>query len=423
MSDQPSNPTPASPEASPLDDVRILDLSTVVAGPFGSSLLAALGADVIRVVPPAAATAGEPDPDGPLRLSDGFYYALQRGKRTLALDLKQPRGRDLFLELVRTSDVVYDNFRPGVLARLGIDYPSLAQVNPKIIACSLSGYGQSGPWSKVAAYDITIQALAGAMSITGNGGADDIPCRWGVPVGDLAGSLYAAIAVLAALEERDRTGHGQMIDLALLDCQLALNTYRVPQVFGAGASFSSGMPRRGGAGTVPYGPFLCADGQWVTIGVATNFWRGFCAALKRPDLLEDAAFKTLKDRQANQGELDAILERIFATQDSATWAERLAAAGVPHGRVNTIAQAFADPQAQARGMIETIEDRWGRQIAVAASPLTFDQTRLRPRPAPADPVEDTVQILCSELGLSAADVRALQDDRVVAAPAQTQGAA
>lgn len=399
----------------PLAGIRVLDLSTVVAGPFGSGLLATLGAEVIRVVPPASIRAGEPDPARPLDLSDGFHYALQRGKRTLSLDLKAEAGRALFLELVRGSDVVYDNYRPGVLARLGIDHPALAQVDPRIVSCSISGFGQEGPWSRVAAYDITVQALAGGMSITGNGGPDAIPCRWGVPVGDLAGSLYAAIAVLAALEERDRTGRGQAIDLALLDCQLALNLYRVPQTFGSGARFAAAAPRRGGAGTVPYGPFRCGDGRWLAIGVATNFWKGFCNALRRPDLLDDPAFRTLEDRQANQAELDAVLEQAFLGRDSDEWAARLAAEGVPHGRVNSVAQAFADPQAQARGMVETILDRWGRQVPVAASPLKFDRLPLAPRPAPGDPLAETRAILRDLLGLGPDRIAGLHAAGVIAA--------
>lgn len=376
----------------PLAGVRVLDLSTVVAGPFGSGQLARLGADVIRIVPPGKAVSGDPDPDLTIGLSDGFYYALQRGKRTFEIDLKSQEGKTQFLELAQQSDIVYDNFRPGVTARLGIDYMSLSAEKPDIITCSISGFGLEGPWSSVAAYDITMQALAGGMSITGNGDPAGEPVRWGVPIGDLAGSLYAVIAVLAALQERDQTGNGQMIDIALLDCQLAFNTYRVPQAFGMGAKFSSGAPRRGGAGTVPYGPFQCGDGQWLAIGVASNFWPGFCTAMSRPDLQSDPSFLTLRDRQANQADLDFVLEQMFITRTSDEWSKRLAAKGVPHGRVNTIAQAFADPSAKARGMLETITDKWGRNILVAGSPLNFENTPLSDCEAPADASADVAAI-------------------------------
>jgi len=237
-----------------------------------------------------------------------------------------------------------------------------------------------------------MQALAGGMSITGNGTPDGEPVRWGVPIGDLAGSLYAVIAVLAALEEQDRTGQGQMIDIALLDCQLALNTYRVPQAFGAGVEFRSGAPRRGGAGTVPYGPFLCGDGQWLAIGVASNFWAGFCAAISRPDLQYDPSFRTLKDRQANQADLDFVLEQAFLARSAAEWSALLAGKGVPHGRINTIAQAFDDPNARARGMLEHVTDRWGRDVPVSASPFKFAQTALADCPAPRAPAVDQAEI-------------------------------
>ena len=219
----------------PLSGVRVLDLSTVVAGPYGSEILGHLGADVIRVDPPP----GEPplaarQPGGPVSETDGFLYALQRNKRSLCLDLKHAQGRETFLDLVRRADVVYDNFRPGVLRRLGIDYAALDAANPRIITCSISGFGAEGPWAEVGAYDVTVQALSGAMSITGTGRAGDPPCRWGIPVGDIAGALYAVIGVLAALEDRERTGRGQAVEIALFDAQLALHTYRVPQALGCG---------------------------------------------------------------------------------------------------------------------------------------------------------------------------------------------
>jgi crotonobetainyl-CoA:carnitine CoA-transferase CaiB-like acyl-CoA transferase len=199
----------------PLAGIRVLDLSTVVAGPYGSEILGQLGADVIRIDPPPADPAPAPQPPGAaVSEADGFLYALQRNKRSLCLDLKHPEGRMAFLALVGYADVVYDNFRPGVLKRLGIDYASLSAVNPRIIACSVTGFGATGPWAEVGAYDVTVQALSGAMSITGTGRPDDPPCRWGVPVGDIAGSLYAAIGVLAALEDRARSGLGQAVEAA-----------------------------------------------------------------------------------------------------------------------------------------------------------------------------------------------------------------
>lgn len=356
----------------PLTGVRVLDLSTVVAGPFGAEILASLGAEVIRVSPPPAEPPRpERQADDPVSDADGFLYALQRNKKSVCLDLKDPAGRQAFLDLVKTSDVVYDNFRPGVLERLSIDYAHLKDVNPGIISCSINGFGADGPWGKVGAYDITVQALSGAMSITGAGDAEAMPCRWGVPVGDIAGAFYAVIGVLAALEERSQTGRGQAVEVSLLDGQLALNTYRVPQAFGAGVTFDIPSPRRGGAGAVPYGPFRGGDGSWVVIAVASNFWRAFCDVIGMPELHGDPRFDTLANRQANQHELDAILEERFLTATAEEWQTRLIDANVPVGKVNTIKEAFDQPQAQARGMAETFTGATARGVTVAASPIRF----------------------------------------------------
>lgn len=353
----------------PLQGLRVLDLSTVVAGPFGSDILASLGAQVIRITPTPEPVRPPRVPSDPVSEADGFLYALARNKDAVALDLKSERGRAEFLALVAVSDVVYDNFRPGVTARLGIDHAALVAVNPGVICCSISGYGATGPWATVGAYDVTVQALSGAMSITGSNDAEQMPCRWGVPIGDITGGFYAVTGILAALHERARTGRGQALDISLLDGQLALNTYRVPQAFGAGVDFGAPQPRRGGAGTVPYGPFLCGDGAWLVIGVASNFWRRFCAALEMDALADDPRFATLTLRQTHQGALESLLEPRFRTRAASDWQDLLIAAGVPVGRVNTIAQAFGQPQAQARGMAVPLAGAPG--VTVAGSPLRF----------------------------------------------------
>ena len=358
--------------ASPLAGIRVLDLSTVVAGPFGTDILAGLGAEIIRISPPPAAASLPPrDPDQPVSDDDGFLYALQRSKRSVAIDLKSADGRRNFLGMVAQADVVYDNFRPGVTARLGIDHAALSALNPGIVTCSISGFGQTGPWAEVAAYDATVQALSGAMSITGDGTADGMPCRWGVPIGDLGGSFYAVIGILAALRERNQTGKGQALDIALFDGQLAMHSYRVPQVFGAGLELDAPEPRKGGAGTVPYGPFRCAGDEWLVIGVASNFWRPFCETLGRMDLLTDARFSTLADRQAHQTDLEMILEAEFLKADAGQWQQRLIDAGVPVGKVNTIRDAFTQPQAVARGMAAGLDGTGAVGIVTAASPIQF----------------------------------------------------
>lgn len=396
----------------PLAGIRILDLSTVVAGPFGSEILGHLGADVIRIDPPPA----DPPlpakaPGDPVSEAEGFLWALQRNKRSLCVDLKHPEGRALFLDLVRRADVVYDNFRPGVLQRLGIDYPALRAANPRVIACSVSGYGSFGPWAEVGAYDVTVQALSGAMSITGTG--DGFPCRWGVPIGDIAGSLYAAIGVLAALEERARTGEGQAVEVALLDGQLALHTYRVPQAFGAGVTFDAPSPRRGGAGTVPYGPFRCGDGAWIVIAVASNFWRRFCDVLDAAEWIDDPRFVTLADRQNNQEALDRLVEKRLATRDAAAWEAALTARGVPVGKVNTIREAMLQPQAMARAMDIALAAPGGRTVHVAGSPIRFAGEPAAPQRPPSAKGADGGGILVEVLGLPLERIAALRARGIV----------
>ena len=356
----------------PLSGARVLDLSTVVAGPYGSEILGHLGADVIRVEPPPAEAPWPPRARGEaVAETEGFTFALQRNKSSLCLDLKSKDGVAAFHALVKVSDVVYDNFRAGVLKRLGLDYAALKAINPKIICCSITGFGSEGPWAEVGAYDVAVQALSGSMSITGTGEEGAMPCRWGVPVGDIAAGMYAVIGILAALEERERSGKGQAVEVSLLDGQLALNTYRVPQAFGAGVDFGVPSPRRGGAGAVPYGPFQCKDDAWLVIAVASNFWRAFTVGLNEPTWLTDKRFLTLKDRQANQPALDALIEAKLRERPAAEWEAILIERGVPCGRVNSIAEALEQPQAAARGMCVTFTDAGGRVVAAAGSPLRF----------------------------------------------------
>jgi crotonobetainyl-CoA:carnitine CoA-transferase CaiB-like acyl-CoA transferase len=297
------------------------------------------------------------------------------------------------------------------MARLRLDHATLAAANPRVVSVSISGFGSTGPWSEVGAYDVAVQALGGSMSITGIGEPGSIPCRWGVPVGDIAGSLYAAIGLMAALEEREVTGRGQAVEVALLDAQLALNTYRVPQAFGAGVTFDMPSPRRGGAGAVPYGPFRCGDGAWLVIAVASNFWTAFKQVLDLPD---DPRFATLALRQANQTALDALLEERFLTRGAAAWEEALVARGVPAGRVNDIAEAFAQPQAAARGMLVSLAELGGREVMVAGDPIRFAGEAPLPQRPPVPRGADTDAVLAGLLGYDAARIGLLRASGAVA---------
>ena len=387
----------AVPTGAPLSGIRVLDLSTVVAGPFGSEILGYLGADVIRIDPPTATPA--PLGDGPegsrVRDAEGFTWALQRNKRSIVLDLKSEEGKNAFRRLVECSDVVYENFRPGVMERLGLDHASLCGLNPGLISCSISGFGAAGPWSRVAAYDAIVQALGGSMSITGTGVPGDMPCRLGVPIGDIGGSLYAVIGILAALHERSRTGRGKALDISLFDVQLALNTYRVPQTFASGIDFGMPSPRRGGAGATPYGPFACAEGSWIVLGVASNFWPAFCRALGQPDWIEDKRFATLAQRQVNQTELEGLVEARLRDHTATHWQDRLMSVGVPAACVNRIDEAFMHPQARARGALVSFRQAGGRVVHAAAHPVRWVGEPAFEQRAPVEMGADTDAVLAS----------------------------
>lgn len=401
----------------PLSGVRVLDISTYIAGPFATDILGYLGAEIIRVdAPPAGAPLAPRRKGEPVNEADGRLWALYRNKSSICIDLKSEHGRSVFYDLVRKSDIVFDNLRAGVLQRLKIDYETLKGVNQRIISCSVTGFGSEGPWAKVAAYDIAVQALSGAMSFTGNG--DGVPCRWGVPVGDITASLYAVMGLFAALEDRDRTGIGQRVDISMLDGQLALHTFRVPQTFGSGIEFSTPSPRRGGAGAVPYGAFECKDGAWLVIGVSSNFWRSFCTTIGAPTLANDPRFINLEARQKNQVELDALLEEKFLSESASAWEERLMASGVPVGKVKTIQEAFEQPQAIARGMTVTHVAPGGQEVRTAANPIKFSGVEAFPYGPAQAKGGDTDRILTELLQYPAERMRDLKAAKAIAGSAK-----
>jgi crotonobetainyl-CoA:carnitine CoA-transferase CaiB-like acyl-CoA transferase len=352
-----------------LEGIRVLDLSRMLAGPYGSMLLADLGAEVIKIE--------EPDGGDPMRvmgppfLPDGdsaYFLAINRNKKSLAIDLTQPTGRDLFLELVRAADVVWENFRPGVMARLGCDYPRLAAINPRVILCSISAYGQDGPYRDWPAFDLALQAMGGAMSLTGEPGGR--PVRMGLPIGDLAGGMFGAFAVAAALLRRQTTGQGAHVDLSLLDCQASLLTY-LAQYFWADGRVP-GPQGSGHASVVPYQALATRDGHLIVAVFAEKFWRGFCLALGRAEWEEDPRFATNRDRVAHREVLMPLVEAIVATRTTDEWLARLTAEGVPATPILTVDGVLTDPQVKARQMV--VEMRHPRLGAVSTlgTPVKVD---------------------------------------------------
>jgi crotonobetainyl-CoA:carnitine CoA-transferase CaiB-like acyl-CoA transferase len=368
--------------AGPLDDVRVLDLSRFLSGPYATTVLADLGADVVKILRPGEAVAGS----GPLKILEAFDWATNRDKRSIGIDLNNEAGRETFLGLVTRADVVFSNFRPGVMERLGLGFDRLQAANPRIIACDISGFGDSGPWAEMPSYDLIAQAASGSIDITGP--HDDPrrpPCRWGVPIGDMAAALYAVIGILAALAVRDRDGIGQQVSVSMLDTLLSLSTYRVPQVFDVGLSARTDQ-HMGGGGTRPYGPYRGSDASWIAIGFAQPHWAAACRAMGAPELITDPRFSTEHARNRNAAALERAMSELLARRPSGEWETIFIAAGAPAGKVNTLKEAFNHPQVVARRIIRLIEDGSGRTAHVAGDPMGMNPTS-RPPVALEDPAK------------------------------------
>ncbi len=332
-----------------LSGARILDLSHMLAGPFGAMMMSDLGAEIIKIEPPD----GDPIRTmGPHFLAgeSAYYLCANRGKKSITLDLRTERGHAIFYDLVKVSDVVYDNFRPGVVQRLGIDYASLKTINPRIISCSISGFGQYGPYRERPAFDVALQAISGAMSITGEEGK---PSRMGVPMGDLAGGMYAAFAVAAALYQRDKTGEGCCIDIGLMDSLVALLTYVAQYYFHDG--IVPGPMGTTHTSVVPYGAFPTKDGDVVVAACEEKFWQSLCYALERPELIDDPRFHDNDARREHRAELTPILDQAFITRTTDEWLLCLEEHRVPSGPINTLDRVFCDPQVLVRNMKMTVE--------------------------------------------------------------------
>jgi formyl-CoA transferase/CoA:oxalate CoA-transferase len=351
------------------EGVRVLDLSRMLAGPYGSMLLADQGAEVIKIE--------EPDGGDPMRamgppfLPDGesaYFLAINRNKKSVALDLTADAGRRVFHDLVAHADVVWENFRPGVMARLGCDYAALVALNPRLVMCSISAYGEDGPYRDWPAFDLALQAMGGAMSITGERGGP--PVRMGLPMGDLAGGMFGAFAVAGALFRRARTGRGAHVDLSLLDCQVSLLSY-LAQYFWADGE----VPRPMGsahASVVPYQALATRDGHLIVAVFAEKFWAAFCRAVERPAWAADPRFARNRDRVANRDALMPLVERVFLERTTADWLGRLHAAGVPAAPIQTVDRVLADPQVQHRRMVVEVDHPRHGRLPTLGTPIKVD---------------------------------------------------
>jgi CoA:oxalate CoA-transferase len=373
----------------PLHGVRVIDLSMFLAGPFCTQQLADLGAEVIKIEPKG----GDSTRALPPHFHEGeslYFLSTNRSKKGMVLDLNQPEGRAILHKLAATADVVIDNYRPGVTKKLEADFETLSKINPRIICCSISGYGQDGPYAKRPAYDMIVQALSGGMSLTGEPGHRAV--RAGVPIGDICAGLHAVIGVQAALRERDRSGKGQFVDISMLDVQVAMLSYQ-----GVYHLFSGEVPGRQGRGhnSIPtYASFQASDGHDVLICANTEkMWVSLCEALERTDLPLDARFLTNEMRHMHRGALEPLLTEAFACRTCSDWMTRLTDLGVPCAPVNSVADALTDPQVLHRGMVRDIEHTLGGTIEVLGNPVKMSRSACAPFRSPPLLGQHTEEIL------------------------------
>jgi crotonobetainyl-CoA:carnitine CoA-transferase CaiB-like acyl-CoA transferase len=402
--------------AGPLSHIKVLDLSRVLAGPWAGQNLADLGAEVIKVERPKVGddsrAFGPPwvkDRNGRETKDSAYFTSANRGKKSITVNISNPAGQAIVRELARASDVLIENYKFGDLARYGLGYDDLQALNPRLIYCSVTGFGQTGPYRERPGYDFMIQGMGGMMSVTGDAGGE--PMRAGVPVADIITGMYASIAICAALAHRARSGEGQQVDLALLDSQIALLAYQNTNYFATGKP-----PARIGnlhPNIVPYQPFRTADGEVIIACGNDNLYRKFCEAAACPELAADARFATNGKRVENRAELTRLLQGIFAKRSTREWLELLEVAGVPNGPINDVAQVFAEPQVKARGVRVELDHPTAGKLPTVASPMRFSVTPLQHKLAPPLLGQHTEEVLGERLGRSAAQIAALRAEGVV----------
>ncbi len=406
--------------AGPLSHIRVLDLTRVLAGPWCAQNLADLGADVIKVERPKkgddSRAYGPPwikDQDGKETKEAAYFMAANRGKRSITIDIAKPEGAELVRELAARADVVLENYKFGDLARYKLGYEDLKALNPKIIYCSITGFGQTGPYKERPGFDFMIQGMGGFMSITGerDGMPGAGPQRAGVPIVDIMTGMYATVAVCAAIAHRERSGVGQHIDMALLDTQVSILANQ-----GMNYLATDEAPARLGnthPNIVPYQSFKTKDGDIILACGNDNLFTKFCEAAKAPQLATDPRFTTNGLRVANRNAMDDALKPIFARHTTAEWVAILEAAGVPCGPINNLKEVFADPQIQARGMRVELPHATAGKVPVIRSPMRFSATPVVHDKGPPVLGEHTNDILRDTLGKSADAIQGLKARGVV----------
>jgi formyl-CoA transferase len=390
-----------------LAGLRVLDQTQVMAGPFCTMLLADLGADVVKIEPPG----GEATRQMELQLAPGHsapFLAVNRNKRGLVLDLKHPEGARVLKRLVAGADVLVENYRPGVAKRLGVDYPTLAAVNPRLVYCSISGFGQTGPYASRGGYDLIAQGMSGIMSATGAEAGP--PVKVGVPVTDLGAGLFGVLGILAALRARHVTGRGQFVDTSLFEAGVALSQWEATEYW-----FTGETPKRLGTAhrlNAPYQAFRASDG-WFTVGAANDrLWPRFAALLGAKHLVTDPRFVDMAGRVRNRPELQEAIETVTRHETRAHWLARCEAAGVPAGPIYSVPEAHADPHARARGMVQELDYPPLGRVKALGNPVKLSRTPATLRTAAPRIGEHTGAVL-GEAGFADAEIARLKAAGVV----------
>ncbi|MFA7248784.1 MAG: CaiB/BaiF CoA-transferase family protein [Dehalococcoidia bacterium] len=390
---------PPLPTTGPLQDIRVLDLTWVLSGPFCTATLSDLGADVVKLERPpygdVARTTG-PMVEG----ESGYFFSINRGKRSISLDLRQAEAKAIFLDLVRQYDVLVENFTPGSMDALGLGWEALSQVNPRLVYAAISGYGQTGPLRTKPALDVVIQGAGGVMSVTGEPGRG--PVRPGLSLADITAGLYCAVGILAALHDRERSGRGQFVDISMLDCQVAVQENAFMRYHLTGE-----LPERMGTRhptAVPFQAFQTKDG-YIVVALAwgvPNQWALFCSELDLPELIDDPRFFSSAARTRNHAELEPILQAALLTRTSDEWLEAFARFEIPSGPLNNIAQVAAMPQVAERDMFRPVHHRVLGDVPLTNTPVKLSATPGGIRGTSPDMGEHSREVLAELLGLDAA---------------------
>ncbi|SCY73299.1 CaiB/BaiF CoA transferase family protein [Alkaliphilus peptidifermentans] len=390
-----------------LEGVKVLDLTRVLAGPYATMVLGDMGADIIKIEMPGVGD--DSRQFGPYVKGESAYFlSLNRNKRSITLNLKKEKARQLFIEMVKKCDVVVENFRPGTMEKLGLGYEELKKINPSIIYAACSGFGHTGPYSQRAAYDAVVQAMGGIMSITGE--KDGKPTRVGPSIGDITAGLFSAIGILSALNYRNQTGKGQMVDVAMLDCQVAILENAIARYVVTGE-----IPMPAGnrhTSIVPFEPFETLDGEIMIAAGNDGLWGKLCKIMNREDLIADDRFKTNPLRNQNYAELRPIIAKIIGTKTSKEWLQILEEAGVPNGPINTIDKVLENPQINAREMIKEVYHPTAGGLKMPGVPIKMSETQgeiVKPAPILG---QHTEEILKELLNLTSDEILNLQKEDI-----------